>query len=181
MGYAQYEELWPLPVGKLALERPIVRNLWPDDWRAHLRGQLPLNGGERAVFAVRLNFDAWSVDLFGLAFSSWDNRRDDDRIGRFAHAIAGAGPPSVQDLRLIQRAERWWTTYMQGRHRRGSPNAGRRRLEDEEWPVWRKLADEAIVLRKERRYTWGQVSANKEVPEATIRRYVARRRRELEP
>ncbi len=123
---ADWQNRWPLPVGRVALTYDFERWRYP-----RLRAAsalLPFGAEERALLATRVEVDDQFVDVFGLARDvvyGDDGQPLDWTVGSLAWVVQGGEIPSQGTMNLLRRARRWWAGHIEGRPRRSSVNAGR--------------------------------------------------------
>lgn len=101
-------DMWPLPIGKEALERR-----WPHIVRGpdyvSLLSYLPFEGTEEAIWALRIEEGENILDLFGLAdYYEVEQREMRVGLGDLRYVMRG------RDMALLdywKHAERWWSSW----------------------------------------------------------------------
>lgn len=102
--WEDWQATWPLPIGKEAVSTAL--GVGPPIFEMELFGQIPFEGFEEALWALRVTGGDSAVDLFGLARSSGgsgDQRAY--RPGKLIYVLRGSG---THLFRTIERAQRWW-------------------------------------------------------------------------
>jgi hypothetical protein len=184
---------WPLPLGRDALGLHVEadgREVWVEPSLL-----LPFFEDELAIMAERLVIGEDVLDVFGLApmdqaaYSAEDMSPLAWTAGRFAYSLVGYTVPGDQALKQtltgLRAARRWWQEMIEGKPLPSSPNAGRRRLEDDRDGAWHETVRLALLrknqhpsLRWEHIAVYLGVADDAEDRTRTLRRW-RRRHREM--
>lgn len=109
---------WPLPVGvsaiskadlEAALARGITSKRPAGGRRPELANLVPFGGDEEALWALRVNKDKTTLDLFALA--DYPGGRDRDSIikaGEVLYTLRGSDTSLID---LVYAAKRWWSGF----------------------------------------------------------------------
>lgn len=113
-------DMWPLPVGKQALNRRV--SIFNGNVGAYMsaRRLAVFDGLEEAMWVLRVKVSGNTLDLFGLAedTSGVSVDRDDLSVypGKLKYVLKGT---DTSLLDIVRAADRWWSTF------RGQPVQGR--------------------------------------------------------
>ena len=125
-GFDTWASEHPLPVGRESVKR--LRTFDEDSSgrlvekppanAAHLQNVVPLDGEEKALWALRIEKEGCVLDLFGLAEYQTKEHREKGKatMGELAYVMRGR-EESLRDF--LQAARRWWSRF------RGLPIGGR--------------------------------------------------------